>query len=110
MFQSTQTFCYSRPKTIPAVLCGCEGKLIKEILIIPWTVRRMNPSVANQIMIEYSLESWAAISKVKYCGHNLQAMLLLLLNELTEFLSTGMYMSHITENQIITNKMKCLHL
>jgi len=56
-------------KAFPAVLCGCKGKKIKERLIIPWTVRRINASVTNQIMIKYSLETLATINKMKYFGH-----------------------------------------
>jgi hypothetical protein len=51
------------------VLCGCKGKQIKERLIIPWTVRRINASVTNQIMPMHYLETLTTISKLKYFGH-----------------------------------------
>jgi hypothetical protein len=58
-------------KAFPAVLCGCKEKQIKGRLIIPWTVRRMNASVTNQIMIKYSLETLSTIRKMKYFGHTI---------------------------------------
>jgi len=51
------------------VLCGCKGKLIKERVMIPWTVKWINASVTNQIMPKHSLETLATISKLKYFGH-----------------------------------------
>jgi hypothetical protein len=53
------------------VLYRCKGKLIKERLMIPWTARRMNASVTNQIMPKYSLETLAIIGKLKYIGHTM---------------------------------------
>ena len=51
------------------MLYGCTGKQIKERLLIPWTVIRMNASVTNQIMPKHSLETLATISNLKYFGH-----------------------------------------
>jgi len=45
------------------MLYGFKGKQIKERLMIPWTVRRMNVSVTNQIMHKHSLKTLATISK-----------------------------------------------
>jgi len=54
------------------MLYGCKGKQIKERLMIPWAVRRMNASVTNQIMPKHSLETLATTSKLKYFGHIMQ--------------------------------------
>ena len=53
----------------PAVLFGCKGKQIKERLMIPWGVRRVNASVTGRIVPKHSLETLATISKLKYFGH-----------------------------------------
>jgi len=53
------------------VLCGCKGDQIKERLMIPWRVRRMNVSVTNQIMPKHSLETLVPISTLKYFGHTM---------------------------------------
>jgi hypothetical protein len=55
------------------VLFGCKGKQIKERLMIPWTVRRMNASVTNQFMPKHSLETLATIRKSKYFGHTIHS-------------------------------------
>jgi len=55
------------------MLYGCKGKQIKERLMIPWAVRRMNASVTNQIMSKHSLETLATTSKLKYFGHIMQS-------------------------------------
>ena len=87
----------------PAVLYGCKGKEIKDRLMILWRVRRINESVTHQIMPKHSLETLATISKLKYFGHIMHSSdlnaLLLLLNHLTGFLNTGIYMLHIIQKK-----------
>ena len=70
-------------KVFPVVMCGCESWTIKkaehrridafELLYwrrlsrVPWTARRSNRSILQEISPEYSLE--ALILKLQYCGH-----------------------------------------
>jgi len=58
-FKLLQTF-------LPAILYGCKGKQIKEILMKPWRVRGMNELVTNQFMPNKSLKNLAKIKKLKY--------------------------------------------
>jgi hypothetical protein len=39
--------------------------------MIPWRVRRTNASTTKQIMSKYSMDTLAAISKLKYFGHTM---------------------------------------
>jgi len=55
------------------VLYGCKGDQIKDRMMIPWTGRRMNASVTNQIMPKHSLETSATIRKLKYFGHKMHS-------------------------------------
>ena len=57
----------------PAVLFGCKGKQIKQRLMIPWGVRRMNASVTDRITPKHSLETLATISKLKYSAHTMHS-------------------------------------
>jgi hypothetical protein len=41
----------------------------RRLLRIPWTARRMNALVINQIKPRHSLETLAVIGKLKYFGH-----------------------------------------
>ena len=70
----------------PVVLYGCEGWAIKKaehqridafelwcwrrLLRVPWTARRYNQSILNEISPEYSLEG--LILKLQYLGHLMQ--------------------------------------
>ena len=67
----------------PVVMCGCESWTIKKaecqrieafelwcwrrLLRVPWTARRSNQSILNEIRPEYSLEG--LILKLQYFGH-----------------------------------------
>jgi hypothetical protein len=69
----------------PALLYGCESWTLmkadkrkmdafelwtwRRLLRIPWTARRTNASVINQIKPRHSLETLAVIGKLKYFGH-----------------------------------------
>ena len=71
--------------TFPGVMCRCESWTIKKaesqridafelwcwrrLLTIPWTTRRLNQSVLEEINPEYSLEGLTLKLKHKYCHH-----------------------------------------
>ena len=69
----------------PVVMYGCESWTIKKaerrridafelwcwrkLLRVPWTARRSNQSILNQISPEYSLEGFMLKLKLQYFGH-----------------------------------------
>ena len=69
----------------PIVMYGCESWSIKKAehqridafelwcwrrrLRVPWTARRSNPSILNEINYEYSLEGLMLKLKLQYFGH-----------------------------------------
>jgi len=77
-----------RALVFPVVLCGCQSWTIKkaECLIIdafelwcwrrllrfPWTARRSNQSILQEIFPEYSLDGLILKLKFQYFGHLIQ--------------------------------------
>ena len=69
----------------PVVMYRCESWTIKKavhrridafdlwcwrrLLRVPWTARRLNQSILNEINLEYSLEGLMLRLKLQYCGH-----------------------------------------
>ena len=69
----------------PVVMYGCESWTIKKaeckridafelwcwrrLLRVPWTARRSNQSILNDINPEYSLEGLMLMPKLQYFGH-----------------------------------------
>ena len=69
----------------PVVMCGCESWTIKKaewwrndafelwcwrtLLRVPWTARRSNPSILNEISPKYSLGGLMLKLKFQYFGH-----------------------------------------
>ena len=69
----------------PVVMYGCESWIIKKakhqtidafelwcwrrLLRVPWTARRSNQSILNEISHEYSLERLMLKLKLQYFGH-----------------------------------------
>ena len=69
----------------PVVICGCESWTIKKaerqrndtfklwcwrrLLRVPWTARRSNQSILNEINPGYSLEELMLKLKLQYFGH-----------------------------------------
>jgi hypothetical protein len=102
----------------PTVLYGCKRRQIKERLMIPWAVERVNALQTNLIMPKHSLETLATISKLKYCEHithssdcmgknfiillPLLLLLLLLLHLLNRFSSHWyLHVSHHLKNLLL---------
>ena len=72
----------------PVVMYGCESWTIKKaecqridafelqcwrrLLRVPWTTRRSNQSILEEINLEYSLEGLMLKLKLRYCGHLMQ--------------------------------------
>ena len=72
----------------PVVMCGCESWIIKKadcqridafelwcwrrLLRVPWTARRSNQSILNEISPEYSLEGLMLKLKLQYFGHQMR--------------------------------------
>ena len=72
----------------PVVMYGCESWTIKKaecrridafelwywkrLLRVPWTTRKSNPSILNDISPEYSLEGLMLQLKLQYFGHLMQ--------------------------------------
>ena len=70
------------------VTYGCESWIIKKaecqridalelrcwrrLLRVPWTARRSNQSISNEISLEYSLEGLMLKLKLQYFGHLMQ--------------------------------------
>ena len=67
----------------PVVMCGCESWTVKKcqridavglwcwrrLLRVPWTARRSNQFILNEIRPEYSLEGLMLKLKLQYFGH-----------------------------------------
>ena len=78
----------SQSSGFPVVMYGCESWTIKKaecqrihsfepwcwrrLLRIPWTARRSNQSILNDISPEYSLEGLMLKLKLQYFGHMMQ--------------------------------------
>ena len=45
---------------------------VRELLRVPWTVRRSNQSILKEISLEYSLEGPMLKLKLQYFGHLMQ--------------------------------------
>ena len=72
----------------PAVMYGCESWTIKKtecqridafelwcwrrLLRVPWTARRSNQPILNEISLEYSLKGLMLKLKLRYFGHLMQ--------------------------------------
>ena len=72
----------------PVVMYGCDSWTIKKaehqrinafdlwcwrrLLRVPWTTKRSNQSILNEIRPEYSLEGWMLKVKLQYFGHLMQ--------------------------------------
>ena len=72
----------------PVVMYGCESWTVKKaehrridafelwnwkrLLRVPWTARRPNQPILNEISSEYSLEGLMLKLKLQYCGHLMQ--------------------------------------
>ena len=79
--------------TLPVVMYGCDSWTIKKakcrridafelwfwrrLLRVPWTARRSNQSILNEINSEYSLEGLMLQLKLQYYGHLIQRAYLL---------------------------------
>ena len=77
--------CLVKATVFPVVLYWCESWTIKKaerrridafelwcwrrLLRVPWTARRSNPSILNEINYEYSLEGLMLKLKLQYFGH-----------------------------------------
>ena len=44
----------------------------RRLLRVPWTARRVNPSILKEISPEYSLEGWMLRLKLQHFGHLMQ--------------------------------------
>ena len=80
--------CIVRAMVFPVVMYGCESWSIKKaehrkidafelwywrkLLRVPWTARRSNQSILNEINPEYSLEGLMLKLKLQYFGHLIQ--------------------------------------
>ena len=77
--------CLLKAMDFPVVMYGCESWIIKKaedqridafelwcwrrLLRVPWTARRSNLSILNEINPEYSLEGLMLKLKLQYFGH-----------------------------------------
>ena len=77
--------CLIKAMVFPIVMYGCESWTIKKaehwrtdafelwywrrLLIVPWTAKRSNQSILNEISPEYSLEGLMLKLKLQYFGH-----------------------------------------
>ena len=77
--------CIVKAMVFPAVMCGCESWTIKKaehrridafelwcwrrLLRVPWTARRSNQFILNEISPGYSLEGLMLKLKLRYFGH-----------------------------------------
>ena len=77
--------CLVKAMVFPVVMYGCESWTIKEakhqridafelwcwrrLLRVPWTARRSNQSILEEITPEYSLEGLMLKLKLQSCGH-----------------------------------------
>ena len=74
-----------KARVFPVIMYGCESWIIKKseswrtdasellcwrrLLRVPWTARRSNQSILNEISPEYSLEGLMLKLKLQYFGH-----------------------------------------
>ena len=81
--------CLVRAMAFPVVIYGCESWTIKKaecrrmdafelwcwrrLLRVPWTARRANQSILEEISPEYSLEGLMLKLKLQYFGHLIQS-------------------------------------
>ena len=77
--------CLVKAMVFPVVMCGCESWTVKKakhriidafelwcwrrLLRVPWTARRSNQSILNEINLEHSLEGLMLKLKLHYFGH-----------------------------------------
>ena len=77
--------CLVKAMVFPVVMYGCESWTVKKaerriidafelwcwrrLLRVPWTARRSNQSIPNDISPEYSLEGLMLKLKLQYSGH-----------------------------------------
>ena len=82
--------CLLKAMVLPVVMYGCESWTIKKaecqrfdafelwcwkrLLRVPWTARRSNQSIPEEISPEYSLEGLMLKLKPQYFGHLMQRM------------------------------------
>ena len=82
--------CLIKATVLPVVMYGCESWTIKKaecqrfdafelwcwkrLLRVPWTARRSNQSILEEISPEYSLEGLMLKLKPQYSGHLMQRM------------------------------------
>ena len=80
-----RTTCSSARSCFPGIIYGCESQTVKKaehwridafelrcwkrLLTVPWTARRPNQSILNEINPEYSLEGQVLKPKLQYFGH-----------------------------------------
>ena len=80
--------CLVKAMNLPVVMYGCESWTIKKaerrriyafelwcwrrLFRVPWTARRSNQSILNEISCEYSLEGLMLKLKLQYFGHLMQ--------------------------------------
>ena len=80
--------CLVKAMVYPVVMYGCESWSIKKaehqridafelwcwkrLLRVPWTTRRSNQSILNEISPEYLLEGLMLKLKLQYFGHTMQ--------------------------------------
>ena len=80
--------CVVKTMVFPVVIYGCKSWTIKKaecrridafelwcwrrLLRVPWTTRRSNQSILNEISPEYSLEQLMLKLKLQYFGHLMQ--------------------------------------
>ena len=80
--------CLVKPMVFPVVMYGCESWTIKKVvhqridafelwcwrrlLRVPWTAKRSNQSILQEISPEYSLEGLMLKLKLQYFGHLMQ--------------------------------------
>ena len=80
--------CLVKAMVFPVVIYECEGWTIKKaerrridafelwcwrrLLRVPWTAKRFNPSIPEEISPEYSLEGLMLKLKLQYFGHLMQ--------------------------------------
>ena len=81
----TTKVCLVKAMVFPVVMCGCESWTIKKaecqridafalwywrrLLRVPWTARRSNQSILEEINPDYSLEGLMLKLKLQYFGH-----------------------------------------
>ena len=84
--------CIVKAVVFPVVMCGCESWTIKKaerqridafelwcwrrLLRVPWTARRSNLSILNEISPEYLLEGLILMLKLQYLVTNVKCQLI----------------------------------